>query len=186
MQSDQYQPPVVQLHDLQFAPLIEAEAITARVNAIGAALATQFGNKNPLFISVLNGAFIFTADLMRAFHGDCSVSFVKLSSYEGTQSSGTVKTVMGLEEPLEGRHLIVTEDILDTGRTLYHFLDYLREQNPASLTTAVFLRKPDAAQFEVPADYICFDIEDRFVVGYGLDYRELGRNLSGVYQLNTL
>jgi hypoxanthine phosphoribosyltransferase len=183
MQSDQYQPPVVQLHDLQFTPLIEAEAITARVNAIGAALTTQYGDKNPLFIGVLNGAFVFTADLMRAFQGDCNVSFVKLSSYEGTQSSGTVKTVMGLEEPLEGRHLIVMEDILDTGRTLYHFLDYLREQNPASLTTAVFLRKPSAAQFEVHADYVCFDIEDRFVVGYGLDYRELGRNLGAVYQL---
>jgi hypoxanthine phosphoribosyltransferase len=138
---------------------------------------------NPLFISILSGAFVFASDLIRAFDGDCEIGFVKLSSYKGTRSSGDVQTVMGLEKDLQGRHIVVVEDIVDTGRTLHFFHHHLQEQGPASITTVAFLRKPLAIEFPVPVEHIGFDIEDKFVVGYGLDYDGLGRNLPGVYQL---
>ncbi len=176
----------VSLHDLHFIPLISEERVLERVQAIGAELTERYVDKNPLFISILSGAFVFASDLMRAFHGNCEVGFVKLASYSGTQSTGTVQTVMGLEKDLRGRHVIVVEDIVDTGRTLHFFLQYLQERSPASVCTVTFLRKPDAAEFPVPVDYVGFDIDDRFVVGYGLDYEGLGRNLAAVYQLDGL
>ena len=157
--------------------------VQERVRELGAEITAQYKDKRPLFISILSGAFVFASDLMRAFDGDCEVGFVKLSSYAGTRSSGSVQTVMGLEKDLHGRHLIVVEDIVDTGRTLHFFIDHLRQQNPASICTITFLRKPDAAEFPVAVDYVGFDIENRFVVGYGLDYEGLGRNLPGIYQL---
>ena len=174
----------VQLHDLLFVSLFPEEQVQQRVRALGAVLTADFRDKTPLFISILSGAFVFASDLMRAFGGNCEVGFVKLSSYAGTHSTGSVQTVMGLEKDLRDRHLIVVEDIVDTGRTLHFFLDHLRQQQPASLTTVTFLRKPDAAEFPVAVDYVGFDIENRFVVGYGLDYEGLGRNLPGVYQLS--
>ncbi len=175
---------MVQLHDLHFKPLISEAQVQARVRELGAALTERYAAQNPLFISILSGAFIFASDLMRAFDGACEVSFVKLASYSGTRSTGDVQTVMGLDgAQLHGRHLIVVEDILDTGRTLHFFLDYLRQHAPASICTVTFLRKPDAAQFTVPIDHVGFDIADKFVVGYGLDYEGLGRNLPGVFVL---
>lgn len=173
----------VQLNDLMFVTLLTEKQVQDRVREIGAELTVQYKDKKPLFISILSGAFVFASDLMRAFDGDCEVGFVKLSSYAGTRSSGSVQTVMGLEKDLSGRHLIVVEDIVDTGRTLHFFMDHLRQQNPASICTVTFLRKPDAAEFPVTVDHVGFDIENRFVVGYGLDYEGLGRNLPGVYQL---
>ena len=167
----------MQIHDLHFKPILSAEQIHARVQTIGAALTTQYGDSNPLFISILSGAFVFASDLIRAFNGHCEIGFVKLSSYKGTRSSGDIQTVMGLEKDLQGRHLIVVEDIVDTGRTLHFFLDHLRSQQPASICTVALLCKPDALQFEVPIDYTGFEIPDEFVVGYGLDYDGLGRNL---------
>jgi hypoxanthine phosphoribosyltransferase len=167
----------MQIHDLHFKPLISPEQIQERVNNIGAALTAQYGDKKPLFISILSGAFVFASDLMRAFDGHCEVGFVKLASYQGTRSSGDVQTVMGLEKDLRGRHLIVVEDIVDTGRTLHFFIDHLRQQEPASICTVALLCKPDALQFDVPVDYVGFEIPDEFVVGYGLDYDGLGRNL---------
>jgi hypoxanthine phosphoribosyltransferase len=124
---------------------------------------------------------MFASDLIRAFDSHCEIGFVKLKSYEGTRSSGDVQTVMGLDKTLKGRHLVVVEDIVDTGRTLHFFLNYLREQEPASITTVTFLRKPEAAQFPVQVDFVGYDIDDRFVVGYGLDYDGLGRNIAGVW-----
>ncbi len=167
----------MQIHDLEFKIFLSAAQIQDRVQSIGAALTTQYEDKNPLFISILSGAFVFASDLIRSFNAPCEVGFVKLSSYKGTRSSGDVQTVMGLEKDLEGRHLIVVEDIVDTGRTLHFFLEHLRSQNPASVCTVALLCKPDALQFEVPIDYIGFEIPDEFVVGYGLDYDGLGRNL---------
>ena len=174
----------IQLHDLIFVPLYPEDQVQERVREIGLALTDQFKGKVPLFISILSGAFVFAADLMRAFHGECEVGFVKLSSYSGTRTSGSVQTVMGLEKDISGHHLIVVEDIIDSGRTLHFFLDYLKQKNPASISTVAFLRKPDALEFPVPVDHIGFDIENRFVVGYGLDYDGLGRNLPGIYQLS--
>ncbi len=173
---------VVQLHELRFAPLFSEAQVSHRVRELGALLTERYADECPLFISILSGAFVFAADLIRAFRAPCEISFVKLSSYSGTKSTGQVQTVMGIDAPLEGRHLIVVEDIVDTGRTLHFFLEYLRAQRPASLCTVAFLRKPTAAIFPVAVEYVGFDIPDRFVVGYGLDYNGLGRNLPGVYQ----
>ncbi|MCB0577017.1 MAG: hypoxanthine phosphoribosyltransferase [Saprospiraceae bacterium] len=183
MQADPYSGPGIQIHDLKFVPLITEEAVQARVKALGEALTGRFSQQNPLFISILSGAFVFASDLIRAFKGDCEIGFVKLSSYRGTASTGAIQTVMGLEKDLKDRHIIVVEDIVDTGRTLHYFLDQLEQHAPASICTVAFLRKPEATQFSVPVDYVGFDIEDQFVVGYGLDYEGLGRNLPGIYQL---
>jgi len=173
----------IQIRDLSFVPLISETEAQTRVLEIGAELTTRYAGQTPLFISILSGAFVFASDLIRAFDSDCEIGFVKLSSYSGTGSTGQVQTVMGLEKDIAGRHLIVVEDIVDTGRTLHFFLDYLRLRGPASICTVTFLRKPEAAEFPVPVDYIGFDIDNRFVVGYGLDYDGLGRNIPGVYQL---
>lgn len=173
----------VKIHDLTFTPLFSEQQVQTRVHELGAMLTERFAGKNPLFISILSGAFVFASDLIRAFKSDCEVGFVKLSSYKGTQSTGSIQTVMGLEKELTGRHVIVVEDIVDTGRTLHFFLELLQQQNPASISPVTFLRKPEAAAFPVQVDFVGFDIEDKFVVGYGLDYESLGRNLPGVYQL---
>jgi hypoxanthine phosphoribosyltransferase len=174
----------VKIHDLNFSLLFSEQEVQTRVRELGAALTERLAGKKPLFISILSGAFVFASDLIRAFKSDCEVGFVKLSSYKGIQSSGAIQTVMGLEKELTGRHVIVVEDIVDTGRTLHFFLEQLRQQNPASICTVAFLRKPEAAAFPVQVDFTGFDIEDKFVVGYGLDYESLGRNLPGVYQLS--
>jgi hypoxanthine phosphoribosyltransferase len=171
----------MQIRDLTFELMFSEAQVQARVRELGAALTEEYAGKNPLFISILSGAFVFASDLIRSFDGDCEVGFVKLASYVGTRSSGDVQTVMGLEKNLRDRHLIVVEDIVDTGRTLHFFLDHLRQQEPASICTATFLRKPEAAQFPVQVDHVGFDIEDKFVVGYGLDYDGWGRNLPGVW-----
>ena len=170
----------VQIHDLRFTPLYTEAMVQARVRELGAALTERYAGKNPLFISILSGAFVFASDLIRAFKGDCEIGFVKLSSYKGTQSTGTIQTVMGLEKDLTGRHIIVVEDIVDTGRTLHFFLGHLQAQSPASVTTVALLCKPDALQFDVPIHHVGFEIPDEFVVGYGLDYDGLGRNLPGI------
>lgn len=173
----------VKIHDLTFAPLFSEQELQTRVRELGIALTESFTGKNPLFISILSGAFVFASDLIRAFEGDCEVGFVKLSSYKGAQSTGAIQTVMGLEKELAGRHIVVVEDIVDTGRTLHFFLELLEQQNPASICTVAFLRKPDAVEFPVQVDLVGFDIENKFVVGYGLDYEGFGRNLPGLYQL---
>lgn len=173
----------VAIHDLTFVPLLSEQQIQTRVGELGAALLARYEGQTPLFISILSGAFVFASDLIRAYDDDCEVGFVKLASYQGTQSSGSIQTVMGLEKQLIGRHVVVVEDIVDTGRTLHFFLDLLRQQNPASICTVAFLRKPEAAEYPVAVDLVGFDIENQFVVGYGLDYEGLGRNLPGVYQL---
>ena len=173
----------IQVHDLLFVPLISEAEIQERVRTLGQNLTERYRDKNPLFISILSGAFVFASDLIRAFDSHCEIGFVKLASYSGTRSSGDIQTVMGLDKELRDRHLIVVEDIVDTGRTLHFFLEHLRAQQPASICTVTFLRKPEAAQFSVPVDLVGFDIDDKFVVGYGLDYDGLGRNLAGVWQL---
>lgn len=175
--------PVIHIRDLSFQPLFSEQEVQQRVQELGTALTQSHARKNPLFISILSGAFVFASDLIRAFDADCEIGFVKLSSYQGTRSSGDVQTVMGLEKDLMGRHLIVVEDIVDTGRTLHFFLHHLAQQQPASVTTVAFLRKPEAVEFQVPVEHVGFDIENKFVVGYGLDYDGLGRNIPGVYQL---
>lgn len=173
----------VQLKDKVFEVMISEDTINERLNQLGDALSARFSALNPLFIPVLNGAFIFSADLIRRFRGHCETTFVKLESYKGLASTGAVITVMGLQQSVSGRHVILVEDIIDTGRTLHFFMDIVRQQQPESLSVATFLRKPEAEIFPVPVDFLGFDIPNRFVVGYGLDYDGLGRNLPGVYGL---
>jgi hypoxanthine phosphoribosyltransferase len=175
----------VRLHDLDFVPLFSEAVVQERVRALGREISLQYADKNPLFVSVLSGAFIFAADLMREFEGNCEVNFVKIASYAGTSSTGNINTILGLEKSqIEGRFIIVVEDIVDTGRTLHYFLETLQAQNPASVEVVAFLRKPEAMEFDIPIEKIGFDIENRFVVGYGLDYNGLGRNLKGIYVLS--
>ncbi|MBP6826716.1 MAG: hypoxanthine phosphoribosyltransferase [Saprospiraceae bacterium] len=183
MPSDHNPNDKVQILDLRFVPLLTEQQVQARVQELGATLTERYANKKPLFVSILSGAFVFASDLIRAFKGDCEIGFVKLASYSGTRSTGSIQTVMGLEKDLRDRHIIVVEDIVDTGRTLHFFINQLQIQAPASICTVTFLRKPEAAAFPVQVDLVGFDIEDKFVVGYGLDYEGLGRNLPGVYQL---
>jgi hypoxanthine phosphoribosyltransferase len=170
----------MQIHDLTFQPMVSAQQIADRVTQMGHELKQRLGEHKPLFISILSGAFVFASDLIRAFDAPCEIGFVKLSSYSGTHSSGSIQKIMGLEDELTDRHIIVVEDIVDTGRTLHFFQQYLQEKKPASITTVTLLRKPDAVQFPVVVDLIGFDIPDEFVVGYGLDYDGLGRNLPGI------
>ncbi len=177
----QNQPQNIRIRDLNFKPLFSEQEVRERVQAIGQSLTLSHSDKTPLFISILSGAFVFASDLIRAFEGDCEVGFVKLASYTGTRSNGDVQTVMGLGADLEGRHVIVVEDIVDTGRTLDFFIRHLGEKQPASITVVTFLRKPEALEFAVQVDHVGFDIDNLFVVGYGLDYDGIGRNLPGVF-----
>jgi hypoxanthine phosphoribosyltransferase len=174
---------LVQIHDKQFAPYISKEAIQKRIAEMAKEIEADYKGLNPLFICVLNGAFIFAADLYRAISIPAEISFVKLSSYEGMVSTGTVVTAIGINGQIHGRHVILLEDIIDTGKTLDAFIPQLLEQKPASLKLACLLSKPDALQYDVTTDYTGFVIPDYFVVGYGLDYNGLGRNLPDIYTL---
>ena len=176
-------PERIQLHDLHFKPYLSEAAILERIRELARQIAEDYKGQQPLFIGILNGAFMFAADLARACAFDADFAFVRLQSYEGTSSSGEVITMIGLKAPVEGRHLILVEDIIDTGRTLHTFLPQLQEQNPASVRIAALLSKPKARVKPLEADYIGFEIPNKFVVGYGLDYNELGRNLPAIYQL---
>jgi len=176
---------LVKARDLTFETYIDQSKISERIKELGSQLAKKYMDKDPLFIGVLNGAFIFTADLVRATEIDCEIAFVRLSSYQGTQSTGKIETVYGLEMSIEDRHIIVVEDIVDSGRTLNYFLDYLKKQGPHSVELASLLLKPDAIKFPVNIDYLGFEIPDKFVIGYGLDYDGLGRNLKDIYQLKV-
>ncbi|MFN4081403.1 MAG: hypoxanthine phosphoribosyltransferase [Saprospiraceae bacterium] len=175
----------IRLHDLEFELMYSREVLASRVEEIGAALCARYRSDTPVFVSVLTGAFVFAADLIRAYDGPCEARFVRLASYEGIQSGPELRTLMDLDADLSGRHLIVVEDIVDTGRTLYEFLRRTRAQAPASLCVVALLSKPEARRFDVPLDHVGFNIPDAFVVGYGLDYSGLGRNLPDLYQLRS-
>jgi hypoxanthine phosphoribosyltransferase len=174
----------ITLYDKIFVPFISAEAIQEKIKALAADLTKDYAGKKPLFISVLNGSFIFSADLFKELAIEAEICFIKLASYKGTQSTGHVVTAIGLDIDLTDRHVIVLEDIIDTGKTLSQFLPQLVNQQPASLKIAVLLHKPDAQQYPVNIDYCCFTIPNKFVLGYGLDYDGLGRNIKEIYQLS--
>jgi hypoxanthine phosphoribosyltransferase len=175
-------PSTVKAHDLYFGVKIGESSIEQRLCELGQAVSAQYRGKKPIFVGVLNGACVFVADLIRHCDIECELTFVRLSSYDGT-ASGDVRMVFGLEVDIRDRHIIVVEDIVDTGNTLFHFLPQLRALNPASLAVATLLLKPDALKHQIPLEYVGFEIPDRFVIGYGLDYGGLGRNLPAIYQL---
>ena len=157
--------------------LFTREEIYRRVSEIGAQITKDFKDKDPVFIGVLKGCFIFMADLMRCVNVKCSMDFMAVSSYRGTTSTGAVSINKDLSEPIEGRHIILVEDILDSGVTLNYLKSYLQVRKPASVTIATLMDKPSRRKADIYADYSCFEVPDAFVVGYGLDYAEKYRNL---------
>jgi hypoxanthine phosphoribosyltransferase len=173
----------IQVHDKVFIPYIGADEIVNKVKELAEQLNKDYEGKRPLFISILNGSFMFSADLFKYLTIDCEICFIKLASYKGTKSSGQVITAIGLDIDLTGRHVVILEDIIDTGKTLTQFLPQVNNQQPASLKIAVLLHKPEATIYPVPIDYTCFTIPTKFVLGYGLDYDGMGRNLAQLYQL---
>ena len=157
--------------------LISEEEIQKKVSEMGKKISDDFRDKGPLFVGVLKGCFIFMADLMRYVDIRCSMDFMAVSSYSGTSSTGAVKINKDLSEDIEGRHVIIVEDILDSGVTLSYLKQYLMVRRPASISIATLMDKPARRKADIYADYSCFEIPDAFVVGYGLDYNERYRNL---------
>ena len=175
----------IQVLDKTFEPYLNEAAIQEKITALAGQLNQDYAGKRPLFLSVLNGAFLFTADLFKQITIEAEVSFIKLASYKGTSSTGNVITAIGLDINVKDRHIIILEDIIDTGKTLHHYLPQLESMQPATVKIAVLLNKKEALQYPVQVDYTCFDIPNKFVVGYGLDYDGLGRNSRDIYQLKA-
>lgn len=174
--------PHIKVHDKEFMPYISSEDIEKQVRRVADEINKDYAGKNPLFIAILNGAFIFAADLFKYLKMDTEICFIKLASYKGVKSTGKVITAIGLDAELFGRDVIIVEDIVDTGKTLNQFLPQLVHQHPASLKIVSLLHKPSASIFPIQIDYLGFTIPDKFVIGYGLDYDGLGRNIKEIYQ----
>ncbi|MEY4279065.1 MAG: hypoxanthine phosphoribosyltransferase [Bacteroidota bacterium] len=173
----------IKVLDKEFVPYISEEAIQEKITELATQLNKEYAGKKPIFLSILNGSFLFTADLFRQITIEAEVCFIKLASYKGTTSTGNVVTAIGLDANVSGRDIIIIEDIIDTGKTLHHFLPQLVSTQPSSIKIAVLLNKKEALAYPVKVDYACFDIPNKFVVGYGLDYDGLGRNIPAIYQL---
>lgn len=173
----------IKVKDKEFTPYLSREQIAERVSAIGEQINQDYADKNPLFVAVLNGSFMFASDLLKNVTIPCEITFIKLNSYHKTHSTGKVRELIGLDENIFGRNLIIIEDIVDTGLTMKHMLDELKELGPKSIEIASLLHKPDATVEELSLRYTGFEIPNKFVVGYGLDYDGQGRNLNDVYSL---
>ena len=174
---------VIRVHDKNFEPYLSADEISAAIKKIASSLNAEYEGKKPLFIAILNGSFIFASDLFKELTIEAEICFIKLASYKGTKSTGHVVTAIGLDIDLIGRDVVIIEDIVDTGKTLNQFLPQLRHQQPASMKIVALLHKPEATLFPLKIDYLGFTIPDKFVVGYGLDYDGLGRNIPEIYKL---
>jgi hypoxanthine phosphoribosyltransferase len=174
---------IVKIKDKTFKTSIDAATIQEHIKEVAARINKDFEGKNPLFLSVLNGAFMFTADLMKLVTIPCEVSFVKLASYQGTISTGKIKEVLGINEDLTGRHIIIVEDIVDTGRTMHQMMEGLGARNPGSIDICALFVKPDKLEEPIDIKYSAFSIPNDFIVGYGLDYDQQGRNLPEIYTL---
>jgi hypoxanthine phosphoribosyltransferase len=173
----------VKVHDKQFEVYLPEAVILERVKAIAEQISRDYAGRKPLFIAILNGSFMFASDLFKQLRIEAELCFIKLASYKGMKSSGNVVTSIGLEDDLFGKEVIIVEDIVDTGKTLHHFLPKLLHQQPKSLKIATLLHKSAATTYPLELNYVGFDIPDKFVVGYGLDYDGLGRNLKEIYQV---
>lgn len=175
---------MIQLHDKNFVPFITAVDIDAVITRMAKQAEEDLKGEIPVFIGVLNGSFMVVSDFVKKYSQACEVSFVKLSSYEGTSSTNAVKQLIGLNKSLEGRSVVVIEDIVDTGNTVAELKKIFEGHNLKQLKIATLFFKPEAYKQDIALDYIGFEIPDKFIVGYGLDYDELGRNLPEVYQLH--
>ncbi|MDQ2721504.1 MAG: hypoxanthine phosphoribosyltransferase [Bacteroidota bacterium] len=173
----------IKIHDKEFIPYLTIKEIDGQIERMAGEINKDYEGKRPLFIAILNGAFIFAADLLRKINGEAEIAFIKLASYKGVKSTGKVITAIGLDADLYDRDVVIIEDIVDTGKTLFQFLPQLEHYHPASLKIASLLHKPDAMVHPIKINYLGFTIPDKFVVGYGLDYDGLGRNIKEIYQL---
>lgn len=181
---DLYQPEYVNVNGEEFRVYLTHEEIQQRIKKMGQEISKDYRDKKPIFIGVLNGAYIFLADLMRYVSIPCEVDFLKLSSYGDEKvSSGQVHDLKEIDADIKGRHVIVVEDIVDTGLSMNYMVNKLNQFKPASLTVATMLQKSDATRYDVQIDYVGFKIPDLFVLGYGLDYAQEGRNLAQIYIL---
>ncbi|KQR71845.1 hypoxanthine phosphoribosyltransferase [Pedobacter sp. Leaf176] len=173
----------IKVEDREFEIFLENDTISKRIRLLGIQINVDYENKCPLFIGILNGSFLFMADLIKEIKIPCEIAFMRVASYEGASSSGRVKELIGLPDNIEGRDIIIVEDIVDTGLTLTHIVKTIKEKNPSSLKVASLLLKPAALKQEIEElYYVGFEISNEFVVGYGLDYNGLGRNLTDIYR----
>ena len=176
---------LIKIHDKTFEPYITAQQLEEINARMAAEVYQDLGESRPVFVAVLNGSFMFAADFVRHYKGECEISFVKMSSYEGTQSTGKVHELIGLSDSVEGRDVVILEDIVDTGNTLEEIYRIFKDKKVKSFRIATLFFKPDAYKKDFKIDYVGKPIPNRFIVGYGLDFDEVGRNLPQVYQLNT-
>jgi len=174
---------IIKVHDKTFETYLPEATIQQRVKEIADAINKDYAGKRPFCIAILNGSFMFASDLFKNLTIEAELCFIKLASYKGMRSSGKVVTSIGLDDDLFGKDVIIVEDIVDTGKTMHNFLPKLMHQQPVSLKIATLLHKPEATEYPLVLDYTGFQIPNKFVVGYGLDYEGLGRNLREIYQL---
>lgn len=174
----------IQLQDKVFRVMIPAEKISEAIDGVAAQLNERYKGRTPVFLGVLSGSFLFLSDLVRKIDFDNRLAFVKLSSYVGTESTGDVKQQLGVDFDIEGQDIIIVEDIVETGHSMNHLLAYLKEKNPASIAICTLFYKPEKFQYDYPIDYKAFVIGNEFIVGYGLDYNQLGRNLKDIYVID--
>ncbi len=173
----------IKVHDKSFDTYLSEETIQKRIKEIAAEINKEYAGKKTYFIAILNGSFMFASDLFKNLDIPAELCFIKLASYKGMMSSGNVVTSIGLDDDLFGKDVVIVEDIVDTGKTLHNFLPKLLHMQPKSLKIVTLLHKSEATAFPLKLDYVGFDIPNKFVVGYGLDYDGLGRNLKEIYQL---
>lgn len=173
----------VQIKDKQFDLFISEKDVLDSIDRIANQLNEEYQDKNPVFVCILTGAFMFATEIIKRFRWDCEVTFMRLKSYEGTESKGDVKELQGFVEKLENRNVVILEDIIETGKTMAHLLEKMKKQNPATIQIASLFFKPNALQKEVHPDYVAYEIGNDFIVGFGLDYEGYGRNLRQIYRI---
>ena len=172
---------LITLHGKAFRPYLSAADLSAAIDRLAERLNADYAGRRPLFVVVLTGGFMFAADLLKRFVGECEIVFIRVASYEGTGSTGKVQEILGLREDIHDRDIILVEDIVDTGTTLNHLLPTLQANQPASIEIAAMFHKPASLRYPLTLNYMALEIPNDFVVGYGLDYDGLGRNLPDVY-----
>ena len=174
----------IKVKDREFVVSIPHDKILEEVGRLAKEINADLDGKNPLFLCVLNGSFIFAADLMKKINIDCTISFIKLASYQGTTSTGEVKTLIGLDGDIQGREIVVIEDIVDTGNTIESLVNQLQGLQAGNIHVATLLFKPDAYKKTIPIKYKAIEVPNDFLIGYGLDYDGYGRNLEHIYTIN--
>jgi hypoxanthine phosphoribosyltransferase len=173
----------IKINDLEFSPFLTHFDILERIRELAIKINQDYEDKDPIFVAVLNGSFMFASDLMKMVDLKSELTFIKVNSYEGTESTSVIKEVIGINKDISGRHVIIIEDIVDTGHTIDHIISELDKKNPQSIQTVTLFSKPTVHKNSTYLKYVGFDIPNKFIVGYGLDYDGYGRNYQDVYQL---